>query len=196
MIPEQAEQLIRTVFSDVHPVSAHAYAELRAIFKMHAVAKNEVFIRAGQRNHSEYIVLNGYCRSHVLNPDGDEITLSFYREKSILPPHIIRTRAGVSLLNFQALTPLELVEFDAGAFVHLMINNLEIRELGNTILKNELIRKTEKEIALASKTAKERLALFREEFAPLENAIPHPYIASYLGITNVSLSRLRNESRR
>lgn len=196
MIPEQADLRIRSVFMEIHPVSEHAYTALRAVFTMRTVPKNELFIRAGQRNHSEYVVLNGYCRSHLLNPEGDEITLSFYREKSILPPHVIRTRAGVSLLNFQALTTLELVEFDAEAFLHLMIDNLELRELGNTILKNELIRKTEKEIALASYTAKERLARFRDEFAPLENAIPHPYIASYLGITNVSLSRLRNESRK
>lgn len=196
MKPDQSDLLTRTVFKNVHPISEHAYAELKTLFTTRSVAKNELFIEAGQRNHSEYLVLDGYCRSHLLNPEGDDITLSFFREKSILPPHVIRTRNGVSLLNFQALTALELLEFDAGAFLKLMIDNMEIREMGNTILKNELIRKTEKEIALASYTAKERLLRFREEFAPLENLVPHPVIASYLGITNVSLSRLRGENKK
>lgn len=74
-----------------------------------------------------------------------------------------------------------------------MINNLEIRDWGNSILKEELIKKTDKEISLASYTAKERLLQFREEYAILENLIPHPIIASYLGITNISLSRLRSD---
>ena len=91
------------------------------------------------------------------------------------------------------LTSVGLIEFDADQFLNLMIENLEIRNLGNAILLNELISKTEKEMALASLTAKERLIGFRSEFGILENLIAHPIISSYLGITNVSLSRLRNE---
>jgi CRP-like cAMP-binding protein len=53
--------------------------------------------------------------------------------------------------------------------------------------------KVEKEIGLASLTAKERLLSFRQQFPMFENLISHPDIASYLGITNISLSRLRKE---
>jgi hypothetical protein len=74
-----------------------------------------------------------------------------------------------------------------------MVQDLEIREFGNTVLRNELKKKVEKEIGLASLTAKERLIQFRKDYPFLENLIPHPYIASFLGITNVSLSRLRKE---
>ncbi len=86
-----------------------------------------------------------------------------------------------------------MIEFDADQFLNLMIEDIEIRNWGNAILLNELILKTEKEMALASQTAKERLIRFRNEFGILENLIAHPIIASYLGITNVSLSRLRTE---
>jgi len=77
-------------------------------------------------------------------------------------------------------------------FEELMINNLEIRRFGNTVLRNELTRKVDREIGLASLSAKERLLKFREEYPLLENLIPHTHIASYLGITNISLSRLRS----
>jgi hypothetical protein len=72
-----------------------------------------------------------------------------------------------------------------------MIENLEIRFFANTVLRNELIRKVDKEIGLASLTAKERLLQFRAWYDSMENKVPHPMIASYLGITNISLSRLR-----
>ena len=77
-------------------------------------------------------------------------------------------------------------------FRTILINNLEIRRFGNTVLRNELARKVDKEIGSASLSAKERLLKFREEYPLLENLIPHTHIASYLGITNISLSRLRS----
>jgi CRP-like cAMP-binding protein len=82
---------------------------------------------------------------------------------------------------------------DAKSFEKLMVDNLEIREFGNVVLRNELKQKVEKEIGMASLTAKERLVKFREQYPLLENIIPHTTISTYLGITNISLSRLRNE---
>ncbi len=74
-----------------------------------------------------------------------------------------------------------------------MIENIEIRTFGNLVLQNELKSKVEKEIGLASLSAKERLIEFRKKYKILENFVPHTDIASYLGITNISLSRLRKE---
>ena len=51
----------------------------------------------------------------------------------------------------------------------------------------------DKEIGLASLTAKGHLIKFRNQFPMLENFIPHSDIASYLGITNILLSRLRRD---
>lgn len=177
--------------STLLPLSHKSLSDLQSIIHYRKIKKDEVFIKTGKKNTSEYIIAIGFCRSFLFSPEGDEITLSFYKAKDVIPPHLIRTKDDVSLFNFQALTDVEVIEFNASVFLSLMIENLEIREYGNSILKNELIKKTEREIALASLTAKERLMKFREEYAILENLIPHPMIASYLGITNVSLSRLR-----
>jgi CRP-like cAMP-binding protein len=114
-------------------------------------------------------------------------------QNSILSPHTTRTIKGFSSLNFQALTDAKLAELDASEFESLMVENLEIREFGNTVLRQELGKKVDKEISLASLTAKERLLKFREQYPLLENLIPHNDIATYLGITNISLSRLRRE---
>ncbi|MBK6399709.1 MAG: Crp/Fnr family transcriptional regulator [Bacteroidetes bacterium] len=178
---------------NILPLSDSSFSELEKLFKEISFEKDEVFVKVGQRNNSEYIIVEGYCRSFLLNPEGEEITLSFYKTNSVLSPHIIRTKNNQSLFNLQALTKLHLIEFDSDQFLNLMIQNLEIRNFGNSILLNELIKKTEKEISLGSLSAKDRLINFRNEYSLLENLIPHSIIASYLGITNVSLSRLRKE---
>lgn len=185
--------MTKSFFDSIYPLSDEAYQILKDLFKSETYEKDNIFIKVGQKNTSEYIVVDGYCRSFLYNPEGDDISITFYKSNSVLSPHIIRTKNDISLLNLQALTKLELIVFNSDKFLALMIENLEIRNFGNTILLNELMRKTAKEISLASLTARERLINFRSDFGALENLIPHPVIASYLGITNVSLSRLRKE---
>lgn len=171
-------------------------ASVRAIIdivEFNEYQKDKVFITEGKRNHNEYFVIEGVCRSFLYNPEGEEITISFFTDHSIISPFTTRTSKGISNLNFQALTPLKLGVMDATRFEEFMVENLEIREFGNTVLRNELRHKVEKEIGMASLTAKERLLRFREKYPLLENLIPHTTISTYLGITNISLSRLRNE---
>lgn len=177
----------------ISPLSNQSIELIQSIITIKNLEKNQVFTERGKNNSSEYFLLDGICKSYLHNPEGEEITLSFFTSKSILSPHTTRSSEGKSLLNFKALTPITLGVLDASRFENLMIENLEIREFGNTVLRNELSNKVKKEIGLASLTAKDRLVRFRQEFLSLENHIPHTDIASYLGITNVSLSRLRKE---
>jgi CRP-like cAMP-binding protein len=155
--------------------------------------KGQLFIQKNKINGSEYFLLDGICRSYLVNPEGEETTISFFKAGSILSPFITRTSQGRSLFYFQASTDIRMATISALLFEKLMIENIDVRNFGNTVLRNELMKKVEKEIGLASYTARERLLAFREQFPLLENLVPHPDIASYLGITNISLSRLRKE---
>lgn len=174
-------------------MSQKSLSQISGITSFSEIDKGNVFVRLNSPNSKEYFVLNGICRSYLLNPDGEEVTISFFSENSVLSPYTTRTREGRSSLNFQALTPVKIGVMDAKAFEHLMVENLEIREFGNTVLRQELREKIDKEIGMASLTAKDRLIKFRERHPLFENLIPHPTISSYLGITNISLSRLRKE---
>jgi CRP-like cAMP-binding protein len=190
---DRIHTLLYTYLNTISPLSVQSFMDLAHLFTYQSITKDELFIKRDKPNSWEYILLEGICRSFVYNPDGEEITIDFFQGKAVLSPHITRTINDRSLLYFQALTSLQIVLFDAQAFVNLMIENLQIRAFGNTVLKNELLHKVEKEIGLATLSAKERLLAFRKQFRMLENLVPHPPIASYLGITTISLSRIRGE---
>ena len=175
---------------DLTQKSRKAFAAL--CFEM-TFARGSALLRPHQPDQSEYVLLSGIVRTFLLNTEGEEITLCFFEDNTILPPYVTRTENGKSLLYCEALTDCTFAKMDAKAFESLMIENLEIREFGNSVLRQELLNKVQKEIRMASWTAKERLEQFRRHFSMLENRIPHPMIASYLGITNVSLSRLRKQ---
>jgi len=184
---------IAEIFNATYPVSVDSLNKVIDIAEYDEYHKGTGFIEIGKRDYNEYFLLDGICRSFVLNPDGEEITIAFYKPGSVLSPWVTRTVEGISNLNFQALTDIHVGILKASVFLDLMVEHLDIREFGNTVLKLELKRKVDKELRQASLTARERLWKFREEYAMLENLVPHTTIATYLGITNISLSRLRKE---
>jgi len=188
---EQIKERTRPIVNRVSPVSEGSLDLISDLIVVEVYEKGDVFIDRGKKNNKEYFVYEGVCRSFLLSPEGEEVTISYFLEGGILSPNKTRTANQISHLNFQALTKLTIASMDADKFEQLMIDHLDIREFGNMVLQNELLAKVEKEIALASLNAKERLILFREKYHFLENLISHADIASYLGITNVSLSRLR-----
>ncbi|MDO6440486.1 Crp/Fnr family transcriptional regulator [Cyclobacterium sp. 1_MG-2023] len=188
---EQIKERTRPLVNKVSPVSEGSLDLMCDLIVVEVYEKGDVFIDRGKKNNKEYFVYEGVCRSFLLSPEGEEVTISYFLEGGVLSPNKTRTANQISHLNFQALTKVTVGSLNADKFEQLMINHIDIREFGNMVLQNELLAKVEKEIALASLNAKERLILFREKYHFLENLISHVDIASYLGITNISLSRLR-----
>jgi len=60
-----------------------------------------------------------------------------------------------------------------------------------TVAHNLLMKKFEKELQLLTLTAAERYQLLQRQYPELEQLVPAYHIASYLGITPISLSRIR-----
>jgi CRP-like cAMP-binding protein len=174
-------------------LSTRARGAVVALCESRTVSKGTTFIELGKRDGQEYLLLGGVVRSYLTGPEGNEVTLSFFEGPAVLSPFLTRTVAGRSLLNFQALTHCHLAALDADAFEKLIEADVEVRRFANDVLRGELMQKVRKEIGLAAHTAGERLDQFRQQYPTFENTVPHPMIASYLGITNVSLSRLRKK---
>jgi len=188
---QQIKERTRPLVNKMSPVSEGSLDLISDLILVEVYERGDVFIDRGKKNNKEYFVYEGVCRSFLLSPEGEEVTISYFLEGSVLSPNKTRTANQISYLNFQALTKLTVAILDADKFEQLMINHIDIREFGNMVLQYELLAKVEKEIALASLNGRERLLLFREKYHFLENLISHVDIASYLGITNISLSRLR-----
>ena len=180
--------MIKQIINAIYPISTASISKIEEILTIENIEKGRTFIKRKKSNTKEYFVLDGICRSYLVNPEGKEISISFFMANSILSPHSVRTKNGTSLYNFQALSDVRLASMEKKR-----IENLEMRRFGNAVLQGELIQKIDKEIGLASLSAKERLLKFREKYPMLENQISHKDIASYLGITTISLSRLRKD---
>lgn len=187
------DKLVPMIHS-VSPISNRSLEKIRDIVEYANVKKGEQISTIGKFNNLEYFLIEGICKSFLITPEGEDVTISFYMSGSVLSPSTTRNKEGKSIINIRALTDVVMATMNADEFEKLMIDDLEVRQFGNTVLRNELMEKVQKEIALASLKGKDRLQLLRKRFPNIENLVPHADIASYLGITTISLSRLRTQS--
>lgn len=162
-------------------------AEHRAILSNAFSMSNQ-----GERDENEYILLWGRARSLVTDADGNEESLNLYAAPIVITPNMARTSGDCSLVDIEVLDDSVLAAISAARLMDLMVNCESIREWGNTQMREELTRKVGREWCLAALSAPQRLEWFRKSHPGYEDLFARFHIASYLGMTSVTLSKARN----
>ena len=149
----------------------------------------------GQAPVLECFVLHGLVHTVAVDAQGHEVTLGFYAGPCVVSPAITRMAQGASRVSCVALEDARVAVFAPEVLSEAMVNNEEIRAWGQAVLQQELLHKAEREWMLAVQTGVQRLQHLRQAMPGLEARVAHRHIASYLGLTPVSLSRLRRQLR-
>ncbi|WP_375548603.1 Crp/Fnr family transcriptional regulator [Oceanicaulis alexandrii] len=166
-----------------------------AQWKPRRLNKAEQVTRQGQPETDEYVLLEGCLTSSIGDPEGKEVCVGFYVGPCVVTPNIARTRDSESLVSIVATTDVSLARIDSDLLSNLMISSQSIRNWANAVLRDALNQKAEREWCLAALGGAERLNWFRQTFPSYEAMFAHTLIASFLGITPVTLSRLRARDR-
>lgn len=170
-------------------------AQFASSWKTRRVRKSELIVRQGEREPNEYILLEGCAASRIYGPQGRAVCVSLHVAPCIVAPNIARTRDGVSLVSIEAMRDGLLAQMDSNALTKLMIASAIIRNWGNAVLRQELGRRVDREWCLAALGGADRLKWFRERYPGHEDLFNHSLIASFIGVTPVTFSRLRSSGR-
>ncbi len=151
--------------------------------------------RQEEPDTDEFVLLEGCLVSNICDQDGKEVSVGFYVGPCVVTPNIARTRDGVSLVSIVATTDALLARIDSDLLTNRMISSEPIRIWANGVLRDALSRKVDREWCLAALKGAERLTWFRQAYLGYEDIFPHMLIASFLGITPVTMSRLRTSDK-
>ncbi|MEO1347124.1 MAG: Crp/Fnr family transcriptional regulator [Pseudomonadota bacterium] len=160
-------------------------------WKQQRLNKGAHLTRQEQPEAGEFIVLEGCLASSICDQDGKEVCVGFYVGPCVVTPNIARTRSGGSLVSIAATTDTLLARIDSDLLSDWMITSEPVRNWANAVLRDALSRKVDREWCLAALRGAERLTWFRQEFPGYEDIFTHTLIASFLGVTPVTMSRLR-----
>ncbi|WKN30312.1 Crp/Fnr family transcriptional regulator [Porifericola rhodea] len=156
--------------------------------------KNEYFSEAGKIPRQVGFIVEGVIRGCYYNRQGEEITRCLISEHSLVVDYIhfeARTAASEYL---QACTDCRLIVFSRQKWEELSYTILGWENIQNKMVQKCLYQKSRKSPVI-SQDATTRYLEFIEHYPGLINRIPLAYIASYLGMTQQSLSRIRKNIR-
>ncbi|AXI46482.1 hypothetical protein C1J03_10895 [Sulfitobacter sp. SK012] len=169
--------------------------QLTEAWRVKYVEKGHRIATQGEPDPFEHIILDGRATSQITDPEGRAVCVGFHAGPCVVAPNVARTRNEASLVSIDVNSDALVAQMDSGSLTELMLASEPIREWANGILQQELARKADREWCLAALGGADRLGWFREHFPLHEGLFGHYLIASFLGISPVTLSRLRGAER-
>jgi CRP-like cAMP-binding protein len=152
--------------------------------------KGEAFIRQGMMSDKVGFVVNGIIYAYLLK-DGEEKTIhisSIYNSVAAFDCLLLNQP---SQLIYKALTDTELMVTSFSALQELYKTNELADQLSKEFMRLQLADAYQRTTSFIIYTPLERYQQLQKEHPEVINQIPQKVLASYLGITPVSLSRIR-----
>ncbi len=151
--------------------------------------KKELIHKIGETSPSIDLLVSGLVRGFFQDHGGKEITDCF--ECTPGAPLVSSFELGrPSTINLEALEETVAVSFPLQDFLPL-VHNPAITDVYLRFLSRSLQRHWEAKLMVAQYPAAERYAWFTRSYPGLIDRVSHRYVASFLGITPVTLSRVR-----
>lgn len=153
----------------------------------------EYFSEAGKIAHQVAFVEQGILRVCYYNKEGHEITRYFIDENNFAVDLNSFSLKLPSSEYIQAIVPTQLYVFQREKLKNLSSIIIEWDKIINQITNKALMEKINRISPMLAEDAKTRYLEFHKRFPTFVNRIPLNYLASYIGITKNSLSRIRKE---
>ncbi len=156
------------------------------------VPKGIFLVNIGDTTCPLYFVHSGIIRYMLIVPEtGDDVTKDFSFAPTFAASFGSSILAQPSRIGIVALTDCAASLWPLHALTSQYDRDIEWQKLGRRLAEWLYLRKEDREISFITQSAEDRYAALRQAFPDRISKVPQHHIASYLGITAESLSRLR-----
>lgn len=154
------------------------------------IPKGVTLIQAGQLVKHAYFCTMGLFRLYYTLQDGREYNVAFTVENDFATSYGAMVMGTPSFFTIEAMEDSAVIEISYDTLKELADKSRAWERFVYKSVERLYIRKEERERELLYLSAKERYDVFLVKYPGLAHRIPQYHIASYLGITPVSLSRI------
>jgi CRP-like cAMP-binding protein len=180
-------------FRNTNLVSLSVANEIAGQFTYKVIAKNQFLLTEGKVANEYLFLEKGYMRAFAHDTEGNEVTTGFYSPGQVVFEVSSFFNRSRSKENIQALTGC-----DGWFITYEQLNNLfhalpEFREFGRAILVKGFAGLKTRMLTMITETAEERYEQLLKTNPEIFQQASLKNIASYLGVTDTSLSRIRKE---
>jgi CRP-like cAMP-binding protein len=183
-------------FENSGKVNAIKAKEIAEYFEGKEMGKGALFLKEGQVSNEYLILQKGFMRAYSFDPEGNEVTTAFHNLNQPVFEVASFFNRIPSRENIQALTDSFgwTITYEQ---LNLLFHSIpDFREFGRAILVKGFASLKTRMLSMITESAEERYIFLLQSNPEVFQYAPLKQIASYLGITDTSLSRIRKEMMR
>lgn len=190
---EDSHDVVVAFIREMMPMPEAKAREIAEKFEPRLIERHEYLLREGKVGNEAFYVESGYLRVFVNDPDGNDVTISIFQPNTFVNNLVSFFRREPSEENIQAVTECRAWSISYDSLQTLFHGMPEFREFGRMMLIMSNFDLKNRMISMIRNTAEERYAELLQTKPDVFQHVPLKMIASYLGITDTSLSRIRRE---
>lgn len=173
-------------------LTEYQYEILLSVSKKHSISKGQVIFHPGKPNLKYLFLEKGLLRGYKII-DGKEYTHHFYFPNWFATDYKSYLTEKPSDIFIETLTDVEYYEFNKKDLLFLFREHHEFEKLGRIIAEEAFLQTVEKLSGMQLLSLEERYKDLLNKNPELFQKVPQRYIASYLGVAEQSLSRIKKQ---
>jgi len=191
MINEKS--ILNNYFDSLFPIEKKIVEKITETFTNFELSKNTILLDKNTISTKTYFLEKGYMRSYILNEENEEVTTNIYSAPCFVNDFLSFFKQQPSREVYQTLTNCSFWETSLENVQSNFHNITEFREFSRLLFVINYYNLNDRLIEMASQKAETRYINLLKQKPHIFQNIPLKIIASYLGITDSSLSRIRKE---
>ncbi len=188
-----AKQKLKDCFEGLLSNSFSNWHVFEQEFEYQQLSINQHWIKAGDVCNELCFIVEGLLRVYYIDQAGNEVNQHFYQANEVIAPISALMNNEACQYYIQAIEPTQVMLADYHQLSDLGRSNTQWLQLEIKLLQTVFIKNSRREARLLLGNAEQRYKWFQKEFPELNLKLPQYHVASFLGITPVSLSRLKKK---
>ncbi|NIF04614.1 Crp/Fnr family transcriptional regulator [Chryseobacterium sp. Tr-659] len=185
--------MVHEYFRSFNLFSEHEIEEFSKLFELRKLKKNDYFVQEGERCKEVGFIKSGIFRSFYISDEGKDMTYCFRFPNTMIAAYSSFISGCPSKESMQAIHDAELLILKKETVDTLIKNDFNWTRFLKAIAEQEYLELERRFFQLQRDTATQRYMELLENYPDYIQKIPLQYLASYLGITQRHLSRIRKE---
>jgi CRP-like cAMP-binding protein len=177
--------------SKILPISENGFKKFQNYIVVREIPSGTILLSEGEIATKLFLVINGCLRAYFVKENGIEISSQFFIESQIVASFESAMTGTPSRLNIDAIEDSTIASIQMKNLKKVIGESSSGRDHFNKFLMSRLIYYMNKHASFILDNPEKRYIKLIQENPELVSRLPQQYIASYLGITPVSLSRIR-----
>ncbi len=188
------KHILNNYFHSLFPIKEEIVVKITASFSNFTLEKNTLLLDKNTISTKTYFLEKGYMRSYILNEENEEVTTNIYAAPCFVNDFLSFFKKQPTKEFYQTLTDCSFWETNLENVQNNFHNIPEFREFSRLLFVINYDKLNDRVIEMSSQKAETRYLNLLKQQPHIFQHIPLKIIASYIGVTDSSLSRIRKET--